>query len=299
MAKRAHIMWDMSNSPGRLGDARATWAHEDSKKKRDKRLALARVREVHDWVDPGNALAEELEKTKGVEAEIDDDTLIVPLSHWKNKQIAHEQDEAHKHRKAHVKMMQEYRKNDIECKEMEGIRSDLHEKQSELEFESAEFQRRRLNFKAKIVDVIKNEKMIQEEIDLLKEEYQEECLRTGIAKMEADFLIQVREERFQAREERHCCVACCTFLCWNQPSIRDECRNCKCAGRRCCDNNWLTNNLDPSLVLMDWMRVREEEFGHGASYLSPKMNARSIRGGGGGGIGEKRGIVVQTGHDKR
>ena len=53
---------------------------------------------------------------------------------------------------------------------------------------------------------------------------------------------------------------------------------------------WLLENLDPQQAIMEWMRVRDEIYGHGASYISPhlKKDGALLRGGG-----------IQVGRDKR
>ena len=124
--------------------------------------------------------------------------------------------------------------------------------------------------------------MYLEKIELLKEELEEECVRTGIAKMEHEFLVDQRRKRREARDARHCCNACCTHLCFNNPTIRQECKDCKCEGERCCQVEWLLENLDPQQAIMEWMRVRDEIYGHGASYISPhlKKDAELLKGGG-------------------
>ena len=54
-------IWHMTNSPVRLGDARATWSHENTTPTKDERLSIVKVRENHTWVDRREAMVEEEE----------------------------------------------------------------------------------------------------------------------------------------------------------------------------------------------------------------------------------------------
>ena len=55
-------IWHMTNSPVRLGDARATWSHENTTPTKDKRPSIVKVRENHEWIDRRVQMIEELEK---------------------------------------------------------------------------------------------------------------------------------------------------------------------------------------------------------------------------------------------
>ena len=290
MSVTKEIIWNATASPVRLGDARETWSHEKAKFDKDRRTSLQRVKEQHPWVDVGAALADELEAATGQDKDYDDDTLVVPLDHWKNHMVDFERDLADKHRKSHSDQMKLYRETDRKVKALEQEKAVLHDKLSEEEFIQAEFQRKRLRLREAIVEAQRKEKMYCEKTELLKEDFREECVRTGIAQMEYEFLVEQRRIRKEARDARHCCNACCTHLCFYNPNIRRECRNCKCDNERCCQVEWLLENLDPQQAIMEWMRVRDEIYGHGASYISPhlKKDGALLRGGG-----------IQVGRDKR
>ena len=249
-------IWHMTNSPVRLGDARATWSHENTTPTKDKRPSIVKVRENHEWIDRRVQMIEELEKGNGKEDVdyVEGETLIVPLSHWKNKKIGFERELADDLRNDHHVKMSVYRKNDKECGKLERTRADLHEQLNDEEFTQADHQRKRLLYAHKIREQINKKKMLEEETERLKEEYNSEFIRTGMAKMEADYFEKQRIKRRQAREDRPCCTACCTFCCYYQHDIRRECKNCKCKGHRCCNREWLDDNLDPHLILMNWSR---------------------------------------------
>lgn len=249
-------IWHMTTSPVRLGDARATWSHENASPTKDERPSIVKVRENHTWIDRRIQMVEELEAGQGKD-EIDfiqGETLVVPLSHWKDKKIGFERELADDLRLDYRKKMSVYIEKDQQCVDLERIRATLHEKLNDEEFMQAEYQRKRVLYTDKIRHEIKKKKMLAEDIIELKKEYEAEFRRTGMAKMEADYFENERRKRFKAREARHCCTACCTFCCYYNPDIRRECKNCKCGGKRCCDKEWLDDNLDPHLILMNWTR---------------------------------------------
>ena len=248
-------IWQMTTSPVRLGDARLTWSHENASPTKDARPSIVKLRENHKWVDRRIQLVEELETGKGKDVDyVEGETLIVPLSHWKNKKIHFERDLADELRNEHHKKMSVYIEKDKACIDLEQTRADLHDKLTEEEFLQADHQRKRLLYAQKIRAEGQKKKMIEEQIENLQQEYQDEFRRTGIAKMEADYFEKERKKRNRSREGRHCCTSCCTFCCYHNPEIRRECRKCKCQGHQCCNREWLDDNLDPYLVLMDWAR---------------------------------------------
>jgi hypothetical protein len=203
MSVTKEIIWNATASPVRLGDARETWSHEKSKFENDSRTSLQRIKEQHPWVDVGAALAEELEAETGKDKDYDEHTLMVPLNHWKNKMVDFERDLADKHREEHAEKMKLYRKTDKEVKKLEQEKAVLHDKLAEAELTQAEYQRRRLRLREAIANAQKKEKMYLEKIELLKEELEEECVRTGIAKMEYEFLVDQRRKRREARDVKN------------------------------------------------------------------------------------------------
>ena len=141
----------MTNSPVRLGDARLTWSHENASPTKDPRPSIVKIRENHKWIDRRIQLVEELETGKGKEVDyVEGETLIVPLSHWKNKKIGFERDMADELRNDHHQKMSVYIEKDKECIDLEQTRADLHDKLTEEEFLQADHQRKRLLYAQKI-----------------------------------------------------------------------------------------------------------------------------------------------------
>ena len=69
LSEKLTDIWHMTNSPVRLGDARATWSHENTTPTKDKRPSIVKVRENHEWIDRRVQMIEELEKGNGKEDE--------------------------------------------------------------------------------------------------------------------------------------------------------------------------------------------------------------------------------------